>query len=68
MKKLIADVTDFELFQELNNCKIAKALLSKSTYKKQWLNYENAIKDEINLRNKEFIKMSDDELLAELGE
>lgn len=66
MKKFIKDVTDSELFAELDNCKVAKVLLSKSSYKKQWLNYENAIKDEIKIRNEEFSAMSDNELLAEL--
>ena len=62
----ISKATDYELFAELDKCKIAKVLLSKSAYKKQWSAYEIAIKQEVETRNSEFKNMTDDELLAEL--
>lgn len=66
-KPTLKQATDQQLFAELDNCKIAKVLLSATAYKKQWLKYEKAIKSEIHNRNDDSVNaMSDDELLSEL--
>lgn len=67
-KPTLTEATDAQLFAELDNCKIAKVLLSATAYKKQWLKYESAIKKEINSRNDDVVNsMSDDELLSALN-
>ena len=67
MKQHISNVSDSHLWSELEKCGIAKVLLSRTAYKKQWSAYEKAIKSEMSLRNVEFNNLSDDELLKELG-
>ena len=66
MKPTLEQATDQQLFAEMDNCKIAKVLLSKTAYNKQWKKYETAIKSEIDKRNEQYANISDDELLNEL--
>lgn len=65
-KTNITEATDADLFLELDNCKVAKVLLSKTAYKNQWQKYETALKNEIAERSKEYSKLTDAELLNEL--
>jgi hypothetical protein len=62
----LKNATDNELFAELDKCKIAKVLLSKSAFAKTWTKYQEAIKTEIKERNKIYEHYTDNELLAEL--
>jgi hypothetical protein len=66
MKPHITTASDAVLFEELDKCKVAKVLLSKTAFKKTWAKYESAIKAEIASRNSELAEMNDEELLTEL--
>ena len=63
----IADISDENLFNELNACEIAKGLFSAATYKKQWLGYKMAINDEIKRRNEPYNHLTDEEILSQLA-
>jgi len=67
MKLTLKQATDSQLFAEIDKCKTAKVLLSKTAFNKTWKKYQEAIQAEIDLRNADYADMSDDELLAELG-
>lgn len=62
----ISEVTDAQLFNEIDKCKVAQVLLSKSAYKKQWRTYEVALNAEIKRRNEPMAEMTDEQLLEEL--